>query len=322
MWRRLYNFFIPHRGNDHRPSMLEEEAVVGSLIVIMVLVAVSVFSSLAVMRPAFIAAVYPSALVDMANDIRAERDIQTLSANEKLKEAAALKAEHMLENDYFAHYAPSGKTPWYWLREADYSFLYAGENLAMNFEESQAVNRAWMDSPAHRDNIVSNQFTEVGIAAKEGTMNGETTTVVVQMLGRPLPDDAQPVRGSTGQAAAAAGAEIRPPVHLEVTAKTDTFIAAKRTDVVAATSAVSSAVRSNERTPWYGAIVSNPARTVAYVLGAIASVLFVVVAATIVINIRRQHPRHVAYGLLLIVIAVSFVSINYAVADIVQYSIL
>jgi hypothetical protein len=91
----------------------------------------------------------------------------------------------MAKNSYFAHVSPSGLNSWYWFKQAGYSFSYAGENLAVDFTDSDAVNQAWLDSPTHRANILNGHYTEIGIATAEGTFEGHPTTFVVQMFGRP-----------------------------------------------------------------------------------------------------------------------------------------
>ena len=48
----------------------------------------------------------------------------------------------------------------------------AGENLAVNFSDSQDVTNAWMNSPEHRANILNGDFTQIGIATAQGTYKG------------------------------------------------------------------------------------------------------------------------------------------------------
>lgn len=131
------------------------------------------------------AAVITSALVDLTNQDRKQEDLGTLTINPVLVEAAQAKANDMAEKGYFAHTSPEGIDPWYWIKEAGYNFSYAGENLAVNFSDSEDVVAAWMDSPGHRANILSGKFTEIGIATAVGEYNGHKTTFVVQMFGTP-----------------------------------------------------------------------------------------------------------------------------------------
>ena len=55
-----------------------------------------------------------------------------LAKSDMLQEAAEKKAQDMIENNYFAHTSPQGKTPWHWVEESGYDYRYAGENLAIN----------------------------------------------------------------------------------------------------------------------------------------------------------------------------------------------
>ena len=71
------------------------------------------------------------------------------------------------------------------MEKADYDFVYAGENLAINFEDSSEVSSAWMNSPKHKENILNGNFTEIGIATEKGFYNGKETIFVVQMFGSP-----------------------------------------------------------------------------------------------------------------------------------------
>ena len=43
-----------------------------------------------------------------------------------------------------------------------------------------------MNSPTHRANIVNGRYREIGVAVLEGELEGQETTLVVQMFGTPL----------------------------------------------------------------------------------------------------------------------------------------
>lgn len=132
-----------------------------------------------------LAAVITASLVDLANEDRKEDALGTLKVNSVLQAAAQAKANDMAAKGYFAHVSPDGRDSWSWFKAAGYSFSYAGENLAVNFSDSEDVEKAWMDSPTHRANILNGKFTEIGIATAEGEYKGKKTTFVVQMFGRP-----------------------------------------------------------------------------------------------------------------------------------------
>jgi hypothetical protein len=124
-------------------------------------------------------------LIELTNTQRQKLGLGTLSENSALDQAAAAKAANMFAENYWAHYSPSGKDPWGFMTGAGYKFSVAGENLAKNFQNSDDVVVAWMNSPSHRDNIVNSKYKEIGIAVANGVINGEETTLVVQMFGTP-----------------------------------------------------------------------------------------------------------------------------------------
>lgn len=154
-------------------------------IVIVAFFVLTAFFARYVIESGQMAAVITAALVDLTNQDRTQEDLGTLTINPLLVEAAQAKANDMAEKGYFAHTSPEGIEPWHWIKEAGYSFSYAGENLAVNFSDSEDVVAAWMDSPGHRANILSGKFTEIGIATAVGEYNGHKTTFVVQMFGTP-----------------------------------------------------------------------------------------------------------------------------------------
>ena len=133
----------------------------------------------------FFSAILPNVLVDLTNSDRLENNLFVLNVNPLLEKAAQMKAEDMAEKGYFSHNSPIGKTPWEWLDEVNYKFAYAGENLAVNFSDSKDIDKAWMNSLSHRENILNEHFTEIGIAAARGWYKDKESIFVVQFFGRP-----------------------------------------------------------------------------------------------------------------------------------------
>lgn len=125
-------------------------------------------------------------LYELTNGQRQKNSLPPLQYNTLLEEAAKKKAQDMFAKNYWSHFAPDGTSPWDFINGSGYRYEYAGENLAKNFLFSQGVVDAWMNSPTHRENILKKNYTEVGYAIVNGVMNGEETTLVVQMFGTPL----------------------------------------------------------------------------------------------------------------------------------------
>ena len=136
-------------------------------------------------------------IINYANQERAKQGLEQLSESDILDEVAELKAQDMLNNNYFAHTSPEGVDPWYWFDKVGYPYRFAGENLGMDFNTAIAVHEAWMDSEAHRDNILSNKYEEIGVAVKKGIIDNKETQIAVQVFGSSLRDDEVPV-GSSG----------------------------------------------------------------------------------------------------------------------------
>jgi uncharacterized protein YkwD len=130
-------------------------------------------------------AIYAGVLVNLTNQNRALANVAELKTNPILEKAAQMKADDMASRSYFAHNTPEGKTPWYWFGEAGYKYIYAGENFAVNFENSADVETAWMNSRGHFLNIMNPKFTEIGIATSTGFYKGRMAIFVVQLFGTP-----------------------------------------------------------------------------------------------------------------------------------------
>ena len=124
-------------------------------------------------------------LLTLINKERQRSGLNVLSENTKLDQAAFLKAQDMVKNNYFDHYSPQGVSPWYWFDQAGYYYQYAGENLAMNFFDSNEAVTAWMNSPLHKENILNKNYTETGIAIVKTTVPGtnEEKIILVQTFG-------------------------------------------------------------------------------------------------------------------------------------------
>ncbi|MCD4705557.1 CAP domain-containing protein [bacterium] len=124
-------------------------------------------------------------LIKLTNQGRVKQGLKPLQTNKILGDAAINKANDLLEGQYFSHTSPEGKNFIEWIKEAKYDYLYAGENLAMDFITSEGVTNAWMQSKNHKANIVSPYYTEIAIVIKSGILNKRFTTIIVQLFGTP-----------------------------------------------------------------------------------------------------------------------------------------
>lgn len=206
MRKHIKDYFIPHEGNDYKPHSLQKIAMTGMVaMVLLSFTLANVQSFLWVASDWMVSTVLPAVIVELTNNERADDSLGQLRRNASLDEAARLKAQHMAEREYFAHFSPTGVSPWFWFAEAQYNFVHAGENLAIHFTDSDEVIDAWMDSPTHRANIMNGNYTEIGVGTAEGEFEGYKTIYVVQMFGAPAAAPA--VAGSVISVAQAAEVE-------------------------------------------------------------------------------------------------------------------
>ena len=143
----------------------------------------------------FFADITKITLENLANQTRQSLGLGVLIRSQKLDEAAKLKAEDMVKNGYFEHTSPTGVSPWFWFSKTRYDYEYAGENLAIGFYDSTEVYNAWLDSPAHKANLLNPNYKEFGTAIAGGFGNNNTV-VVVQLFGSPKPEIASPEKNS------------------------------------------------------------------------------------------------------------------------------
>jgi hypothetical protein len=211
--KRVKNGFIPNSENGYKPHVLGPRMIAFVVMVVMVAEFAFVFgSTYLIPRSKLYGIVEANALVDETNQNRASNNLQTLQISPLLQAAAQEKANDMATKGYFAHTSPQGLTPWYWFENVGYSFDYAGENLAVNFTDSQDVTNAWMNSPEHRANILSGDFTQIGIATAQGIYNGQSATYVVEEFGTPAPAAAQVAFVNTADAQSVPTTAPMPPV--------------------------------------------------------------------------------------------------------------
>lgn len=176
-------FIFPCEQNNYRPTVLDGRFLSYVALVLVLLKFVSLFHFIFLPRTPYFADVSRRALVQMANEERIAAGLIPLIENQKLIKAAELKAQDMLQRDYFSHWSPDGVSPWHWFNVVGYEYRYAGENLAIGFFNAKDIHRSWIASPSHRNNILGPNYNDIGIAVVEGDFYGHTTFLVVQVFG-------------------------------------------------------------------------------------------------------------------------------------------
>jgi len=96
---------------------------------------------------------------------------QPLNWNERLAEVARAHSRKMLEEGFFAHVDPEGRTLEMRIDQAGVPWWGAGENIAINSTVLRAETRLMNEArfqPNHRYNILNTFFTDVGIGIVQG----------------------------------------------------------------------------------------------------------------------------------------------------------
>lgn len=106
---------------------------------------------------------FVSETIKLVNAERKKQGLTALVEDKTLSQIAFIKAEDMVEHNYFEHTSPIYGAPWDMADGFGYFYKTFGENIAHGYEGSDEVVTAWMNSPGHRANILNNKYTKIGV---------------------------------------------------------------------------------------------------------------------------------------------------------------
>lgn len=115
---------------------------------------------------------------DLINKQRTNNGLQALKVDNEVQRVARIKAQDMVDNNYFAHESPIYGSPFNMLKSFKISYKTAGENIAGNSSNSGAVT-SWMNSSGHKANILNSNFNYTGIGVVSSARYGK---IFVQMF--------------------------------------------------------------------------------------------------------------------------------------------
>ena len=107
-------------------------------------------------------------VVSLVNQARSEAKLPALTADSELARVALVKAKDMQQNNYFDHESPTHGSPFEMMQAFGITYSSAGENIAKGQRSPEEVVKAWLNSPGHRANILSRNFTRIGVGFYEG----------------------------------------------------------------------------------------------------------------------------------------------------------
>lgn len=126
-------------------------------------------------------------IVDRTNALRKENGVAALRVNDKLMQAAQVRADEMAASGIYSHTRPDGRKS-----NTVTDSKYTGENLHniselyLNQQQktlSEAVVNLWSNSKAHADNMTSSRYGEIGVGLARGVnQNGLDCWYCVQVF--------------------------------------------------------------------------------------------------------------------------------------------
>ncbi|HWO07089.1 MAG TPA: CAP domain-containing protein [Candidatus Paceibacterota bacterium] len=295
------------------PRFLKEEVYVATFVLVVCLFAGAGMLDRYIKEAEspYIAAVIAAVLTELANEDRQQEGLRALQTNPKLVAAAQRKADDMAAKGYFAHETPEGHNSWHWFREVGYDYAYAGENLAVNFSESADVEKAWMASPTHRENILNARYTEIGIATAVGTYKGKPAIFAVQMFGHPSEAELRSRESAPGDVPA------RAPASATATSVGATLGEATETEEVQPIGALAeedgdAAVIAESDIPWWAYLAAQPKQTLRYAYYVLGLLILAALFFDMELELKWHHFRHARKaGYLLATMSMLFIAADW-----------
>lgn len=121
-------------------------------------------------------------LIDLTNAERKKANLKPLALNPQLTDAARGHAANMAKQDKLEHILDD-KDFGARAKDAGYKYSLFGENIAWGREMPKDVLEGWMNSPPHLENILKEEFTEIGVGVAK---NQKGERYWVQVFGTPL----------------------------------------------------------------------------------------------------------------------------------------
>jgi uncharacterized YkwD family protein len=106
---------------------------------------------------------YEQKVVELVNVERQKYGLPALYYDSAISDVARTKSADMAVNNYFSHYSPTYGMASDMLLSFGITWTAWGENIASGQDTPEEVVSQWMNSPSHRDNILSPNFVFIGV---------------------------------------------------------------------------------------------------------------------------------------------------------------
>lgn len=102
-------------------------------------------------------------VIRLVNTEREKAGINALIQNSELMKVARMKSQDFIDKNYFSHTSPTYGTVSNMLETFGITFTAVAENIANGQRNATEVMNSWMNSPGHRDNILSSTYNQIGV---------------------------------------------------------------------------------------------------------------------------------------------------------------
>ncbi len=106
-------------------------------------------------------------IFDISNIMRKRFNVAELQWDESTANVAYLHSYDMADANYFSHVSKTKGDLTDRLEDGQVSYQSAGENIAANYVDAIAVMEGWLNSKGHRDSLLNEEFTYLGVGVYE-----------------------------------------------------------------------------------------------------------------------------------------------------------
>ncbi len=325
----MKRYIIPHKENDYHPHLFRPITVYIIIFISLILMGIVIYTRIFLTGTVLGVNISSSVLIDMTNASRSEKGELPLTRSVQLSMAASNKASDMIAQKYFAHISPTGEKAWNFIYYTGYNFKFAGENLAINFVNERDLHQAWLNSKTHRENIIDSRFSEIGIAAIEGSYKGDRSVYVVQMLATPAKVTNSTETYSSFDSDSIELAKVistTSPPHDKVVGSVlgevvesstnmrlieSPIITSERQSMVIAENINVEELKAKSTndtySKWYERLIYNTESNVRNIYQAVFVLVFITLILCLFRELRYQHYKHFLYGALLLSVLSVFI---------------
>jgi len=139
-------------GNTEKEYYMKRKILALALVIILALSATAASASS-----------FESRVAQLVNAERQKNGLDPLTLDMSISNVARLKSQDMADNNYFSHYSSTYGSAGEMMKKQGISFSISGENIASGQRSPEAVVAEWMHSEGHKANILSPDFSRIGV---------------------------------------------------------------------------------------------------------------------------------------------------------------